>query len=129
MRGHRGDDAIDPGAKVGGAGHRLIVGDPIAIERRVGRASAQRVANHDIGDPFALQSLCQRAAGKPRKSPRERHRPDVGNRRHTMRLQMLKNWLSAARLEWPMGGEEAGVEGACLCRATNTLVVGIKGPR
>ena len=36
MRCHRGDDAIDPG-EIGGAGHRLIVGDPIAIERRVGR--------------------------------------------------------------------------------------------
>ena len=77
MRCHPGNDAIDTGASRS-AGHCLIIGDPIAIQRRVGRVATQRVAHHDIGDPL----LCRRSAS----ARLENH----GNRRETaltVRLQ------------------------------------------
>ncbi len=38
------DDPVETGAKRRGRRHRLVIGDAVAIERRIARPSAQRIA-------------------------------------------------------------------------------------
>ena len=58
--------ARETGGKVRPRGHGLVIGNPVAIKRRIARSAAERVAQRDIGDALAGESLCQRLAREPR---------------------------------------------------------------
>src|SRR6516162_6354541 len=57
--------ALEPGLKLCPGRHGLVVGDAVAIEPRVARAAAQRIAERDIRDGLASESLRQRLAREP----------------------------------------------------------------
>ena len=69
----------ETGRKLHPPRHGLVVGDAVAIESRIARAAAEGVAERDIGDGLAGESLRQRLAREPGAPARERHRAHVGD--------------------------------------------------
>src|SRR5258708_646745 len=77
---HRFGEAIEAGAKRRRRSHPLVVGDAVAIERRIARPTAQNIAERQIGDVLALQARAQLLAGEPREASREWNRAHVRDR-------------------------------------------------
>ena len=93
---------LEAGAKLRRRRHALVVGDAVAIKRRIARTAAERVAEREIGYAFAGIRRSASALAENQGTPaRERHRADIGDGGDTgFRSSATKR--SAGRLEWPM---------------------------
>src|SRR5262249_33940569 len=100
-RGRFGKDAIDPGLEARRLRHGLVVGDSVAVERRIARSPAKRFAKEQIADVLAGEQRHQIFLREP--GAESRHRSERTSAiASTPAARNIAVNCAAAILEWPM---------------------------
>src|SRR5207244_6746038 len=80
-------DLRQAGRKFRLRGHRLVVGDTIAVEAHIARAAAERVTEEHVDDTCVGEPLRQRLAREPGTPSRKRDRTHIGDGAHARALE------------------------------------------